>query len=295
MNTTTTPELNLSAAGMLCHVQVRLWSARKLDRNQTDKTNKAAKATADASRVNKHLLANADTALKMVQRKGNEIRAFIESQTLPWDNAGYRLLSNDRAITVIGDIARLTGEFNQAVDDFVMEYPVLRAQAVANLGEMGDSSDYPQPDVVRQKFGVAISWMPIPSTYGSNRPAMADAIASIWENQYQQALAKHADVATRAALERLQENLARYSDRLTLVDGKPGRWTDTMVDQLNDTLDLIASLSLSPSPELTALIDDVRNNIARYSPADLRGSVAISASAKSEADYVLERMASFLG
>lgn len=290
-----TPDLDLSAAGMLVHVQVRLWSARKLDRAQTAKTNKAANATADASRVNKHLLANADAALKKVQRKGNEIRAFIESQTLPWDNAGYRLLSNARAITVIGDIARLDAEFKQAVDDFVTEYPVLRAQAVANLGDMGDDSDYPQPDQVRAKFGVEITWAPIASTFGSSRPAMPDAIAAIWENQYSQKMRKHQDEATRNALLRLQENLQRYSDRLTVVDGKTGRWTDTMVEHLNDTLDLIASLSLYHSPEVAALIDDVRLNIARYSPTDLRGSMAAAASAKSEADFVLQRMASYLG
>lgn len=289
------PELNLHAAGMLCYVQVRLWSARKLDKSQTAKTNKAAKASADASRVNKHLLVDADAALKMVARKGNEIRTFIDSQTLPWDNAGYRLLDNARAITVVGDVNNLVQEFNALVDSFVDEYPVLRAKALSHLGDMANDDDYPRPDQVRAKFGVDITFQPIPHTFGG-RYGMADAVAAIWENNYVNTVAKQQQAAIKSAMERLRENLQRYSERLTLTDkGTPGRFTDTMVQQLRDTVDLIESLSLYESEDMRLLIAEVRNDIARRDPADLRSSVSAAVEAKQDADYVLRRMQELLG
>lgn len=289
------PEVNLHAAGMLCYVKVSVWSARKLDRKQTDKTNKSAGASADASRVNKHLLANADASLKKIQRIGNAIREFIDDQTLPWDNAGYRLLSNARALTVVGEANQMVKEFNAAVDEFIDEYPVLRAQAVANLGDMGDNSEYPQPDQVRRKFSVDLTFSPIPHTFGTKRPGMADAVAAIWENNLANTVQKQQRAAVTAALERLRGNLQRYSERLTLDDeGKPGRFTSTMVDQLNDTLGLIESLAIYPTEEIRQLIESVRRDIAKYTTKDLKGSVAAAVDAKQEADYILQRMQALL-
>ena len=71
----------LADAAGLCYVRVSIWSARKLDKKQTQKSLAAANATNDGGRFNKHLLANADAKLKEVQRKGNQIRDYVEANT----------------------------------------------------------------------------------------------------------------------------------------------------------------------------------------------------------------------
>lgn len=294
MNSVSIP--NLSDRAMLCYVSLSIWSARKLDKKQTLKTIAAAGATNDAARVNKHLLANADEALRAIQRKGNEIRAYIESNTLPWDDAGNRLLSNEQALAVVGHVGQLEIEFNELVDEFVMQYPALRAQAVANLGGMGDDSEYPQPDEVRSKFKVKVSFTPLPTGFGDLRVGMSEQQAKAWQSHFEAVVRNQTEDALKAAWERLRNNLAKYSDRLTpQEDGKPAIFRDSMVESLRDTVQLLSSLNVFDNDELARTCDYVSREIARYEPDTLRNSPAAAALVKSEADELLAKMKEMLG
>jgi len=103
----------LADSAMLCYLRVAVWSARKLDKKQTAKVTEDAGATTDAARVSKHLLANADSLLKDVQRKASELRDYLDSNTLPWNDAGQRILSNDKALTFVGPFENKKKEFDE--------------------------------------------------------------------------------------------------------------------------------------------------------------------------------------
>jgi hypothetical protein len=288
---------SLATRAMLVYVSISSWSARKLDKKQTQKTIKGAGASSDAARVNKHLLANADSALKAIQRKANQIRDYIDANTLPWDDAGNRLISNDRALVVVGDIATLQTEFEAAIDDFIREYPVLRAQALANLGDMADDTDYPQPDQVRSKFKLSVSFNPLPEGFGDIRTGMSEVQAKAWQTHFEGAVKRQVNEALRAAYTRLAENLQRYSDRLRLKDDGSGameRFRDTMVTSLRETLDLLASLNVFGDAELERLLHEIRTNIATHDAEALRASPTMAVLVKHEADEVLRRMQQFL-
>lgn len=287
----------LQDSAMLVYVMVRCWSARKLDRKQTQKTIAEAGATADAARVNKHLLANADDALKKIQQKGNQIREFVDSVTLPWDDAGNRLLSNEQALLSVGKIHSLIAEFNQLVDDFVAEYPVIRAEAVKNLGEMGDDADYPQPDVVRQKFEVRVSFSPLPAGFNDIRTGMSEAQARAWQAHFEGNIKTQTNNALRAAYTRLQERLQQYSDRLQRRDDDPEKvrvFRDSMVTNLRETCELLDSLNVFDDPTLRKINHQVRIAIAAHEPETLRNHPAIATMVKNEVDVVLKQMEAFL-
>lgn len=288
----------LSSRAMLVYVMIRVWSARKLDKKQTAKTIKGAKASGDAARVNKHLLANSDAALKDIQRKAGEIRTYLENNTLPWNDAGMRMVSNDRALTLVGEVNNLVNEFNACVDTFVQEYPVLRAQALKNLGDMADDADYPPPDVVRSKFSVKLTFEPIPEGFGDLRVGMNEAQAKAWQSHFEGNVKQQMNAALRSAWDRLRENLERYSDRLTLKDDGSGKmeiFRDTMVTSLRETVTLLRSLNVFDDPDLDRITDQVQREIAVYEPDQLRTSVATSTLVKSEVDEILKKMQGFLG
>jgi len=287
----------LADAAALCYVRVSIWSARKLDKKQTQKSLTSAGATNDGGRFNKHLLAKADAALKEVQRKGNQIRDYVEANTLPWDDAGNRLISNVQMLTTVGDLARLQGEFNDAVDAFVAEYPVLRAQAIANLGTMGDDSDYPQPDVVRSKFSVKVSYNPLPVGFGDIRQGMTQQQAQAWQAHFEGNVKAQVNGALSNAWGRLRESLERYSDRLQPRDGddadKMKIFKDTMVEGLRDTLTLLNGLNVFGDANLTQICADVRARVASIDAGALRSSPATAVSVKMDVDEILRRMKAF--
>lgn len=287
----------LADAAGLCYVRVSIWSARKLDKKQTQKSLAAANATNDGGRFNKHLLANADAKLKEVQRKGNQIRDYVEANTLPWDDAGNRLISNVQMLKTVGDLANLQAEFNTAVDEFVAEYPVLRAQAIDNLGDMGDDSDYPQPDVVRSKFSVKVSYSPLPTGFGDIRHGMTQQQAQAWQAHFEGNVKAQVNSALTNAWTRLQEALERYSDRLQPRDGddadKMRIFKDTMVEGLRSTLDLLDSINVFNDANLTAICKEVRSKVASIDAGQLRSSVSTAIGVKMDVDEILARMKAF--
>lgn len=296
MNTSLAP--NLTDAAMLVYVKISVWSARKLDKKQTQLTIAGAGATNDAARVNKHLLANADAKLKEINRKANQIRDFIETNTLPWDDAGNRLLSNDMALTVVGPLHQHEVEFAALVDEFVAEYPVLRAQAVANLGDMGDDSDYPQPDVVRGKFAVRISFSPVPLDFGDVRMGMTESQAKAWQSLHENNIKRQTNEALRAAYGRLIKILERYSERLTPRPDDPEKvqkFRSDMVEQMRETITALASLNVFGDPELDRILQQLRKSVAPFEADHLRESVGTALLVKSEVDDCLRAMQELLG
>lgn len=288
---------SLHDRAMLVYVSISCWSARKLDRKQTQKTIEGAGATADSARVNKHLLANADAQLKLITQKGGQLRDYIESNTLPWDDAGNRLLSNEMSLVAVGKINSLIAEFNALVDDFVQEYPTLRALAVVSLGDMGDDSDYPQPDVVRQKFRAKVTFSPLATGFGDVRTGMSEAQAKAWQAHFEGTIKAQTNAALVAAYGRLRENLQRYSDRLSPKEGEPGTvqvFRDTMVSNLRETCSLLNSLNVFDDPNLSRINNEVLRSIAVYEPEFLRSTPTAAAVIKQEVDAVLKRMEEFL-
>lgn len=296
--TTEIPMSSLADRAMLIYVAISVWSARKLDKKQTQKTITGAGATSDSARVNKHLLANADGALREVQKKAGQIRDYVAANTLPWDDAGNRMISNVQALTTIGELSAMIDEFNALVDLFVQEYPAMRAIAVANLGDMGDDSDYPQPDVVRKKFSVKLSYQPLPVAFGDIREGMSAAQAGAWESHHSALLKSQVSGALAEAWKLLREDLERYSARLQLKDdgsGKQQVFRDTMVTNLRNTCRMLKSLNVFDDADLNRECDYVLREIANHEPDALRTSPVLSATVKNDVDDVLARMKSFMG
>ena len=297
MTTSTVSIPSLHSAAMLCYVQIGVWTARKLDKKQSQKTVSDANATAGAANVNKHLLANADELLKAVKRKGDEIRDYVHANTLPWDDAGNRILSNDMSLIVVGKLAELEEQFKAAVDEFVQEYPALRAIALQNLGEMGDESEYPQPDVVRSKFHCKVSFNPLPSGFGDIRVGMSEQQAKAWQAHFEGNVKSQVNGALRNAWDRLRESLSHYSDRLRLDESneKTQKFRDSMVENMRQTVTLLTSLNIFGDPELQRITDKVRLEIASYEPAQLRNSVATAMVVKDNVDHLLAHINNLLG
>lgn len=295
----TNPALpSIADSAMLVYVRVSVWTARKLDKKQSKKLTDDANATDDAARVNKHLLASADEKLRKVAAQGSKIREYVVAKTVPWDDAGNRLLPNMTALESVGEIENMVREFDKLVDEFVTEYPVLRAQAIHNLGDMASDTDYPQPDEIRDKFRVRVTYSPVPIKFGDVRNGMTPEQASAWQSHFEGRVKDQVNDALADAWARLRERLEQYSDRLTLRESKEGPkvgiFRDSMVENLRETLDLLESLNVFGDQRLIDTAAFVRASIANRDPAQLRGNVE-SQVVKTAVDDVLNRMSSFLG
>lgn len=294
MNTTTA---SLHSRAMLAYVKVSLWSARKLDRKATKQITTANAATDDAARVNKHMLAGADEMLRNVTKAGSKVGLYLHSVTLPWDDAGNRLLPNDKAIEAIATIETLKQEFYTAVDAFVLAYPVLRAQALNNLGDMGDAADYPQPDTVRSKFCMTLSLAPMPEGFGDIRAGLSPEQLDTLEAEYTKSVRAQFAGAITEAWRRLRTNVEAIAERLdnSADPAKTKIFRNTLFENAKETCALLQSLNVFDDEALEDVRSDVETYLCAYDPDAVRASPTTAEQLKCQADAILSRMRGVMG
>src|SRR5690606_35105548 len=84
---------SLSSRAILVDLDISQWSARKLDKRETDEVLFRNGASRRAARVNKSLLPGAQS-LEAVMKKATEIRTWFYERTLPWSGSA-RILRSD--------------------------------------------------------------------------------------------------------------------------------------------------------------------------------------------------------
>lgn len=253
---------NLDSCAMLVEFNVSQWTARKLDKSATDEVihNKNAKDKG-AARVNKHLLAGRNELEKITKQVG-AVRTYFYSATLPWSDAGIRLLPSAKFMEFNTRMAQFETEFQQLVEDFITTYPTLiTAQAMA-LGDMFNRNEYPSADELKHKFSFRVNFMPVPAAGDFRVDVGNDAQAEL-----QAKLSKLADERIEHAMSdikaRLKDHLDRMADRLTvdIVDNKekPRVFHNTLIDSARELCDMCRDLNITNDHNL----EQTRSALAR--------------------------------
>lgn len=283
----------LHQSSQLIFVSISVWSARKLDRKTTSKLTAEHNATADAARVNKYLMSSADDQLKAIQTIARRVRGLVEQKTLPWDDAGNRLISNFDSFELLGELHALRLEFESAVDEFCKGYPDMREASLKALGDMADPSDYPSVEMVRTKFAIRTSMQPIPRGFDDARVGLSPEQVEQLDKHYEALSQERFEEAMKAAFGRLRENVERYVDRLSLTeDGKTKPFTYTMVENTRATLGMITNLGLFNTAELQKLGHDIEVKLCAHDAGELKNSIGTAQSTKAAAEDILKRLQS---
>lgn len=287
---------DLRNRAILVYLKVSCWSARKLDRNASAKAVEDAGATADSIRANKNLLASADAKLRAIAKHGADMRRELEAKTTPWDDAGNRLLPNSRAMEVIARMAEMREQFEVLVDEFVAEYPMLRAQALHNLGDLANDDDYPEPHVVRDKFDVSLTYAPMAGQFeGDLRIGLSDQQVAALEQHMQVRMQQQMATALGTLWQRVGESVAHLAERMTPDEsGKSKKFRDSMIDNLRELVNDLRALNVFDDESL----EDARRTLAAlsaYSADQLRTDVAAREHVRTEAQKLATTFASNWG
>lgn len=281
-------------SSQLIFLTISQWGARSFDRSVSRDLNEEKQAAENASRVNKYLMAAADKELKAIARVGRQARDLIEAKTLPWDDAGNRLVANLELFSLLGELRTIEMAFNGAVESFLTEYPRLKTESMQALGTMAKASDYPSDAEVRTKFGMRTSLSPVPDGYADARTGLSPLEIKALNEQYASQVTAQFENAQEAAFTQLRSNIERMAERLTPTDeGKNKAFTYTMVDNLRATVHLMKGLNIFNNADLTSLATDIETRLCHYDATDLRNSIQASSNTKHAADQILSRMKSF--
>lgn len=285
----------LHDTSLLCYIVCKVWSARKLDKKATKRLTEANQATADAARVNKYLMSSADAQLRNINAIARRARSAVEQRSLPWDDAGNRLVSNADTFPLLAELNVIETEFAKAVDEFCTAYPDLRELSLTALGDMASIEDYPDVDTVRQKFNIRSTLQPLPAGFSDTRIGLTPVQQEALKKHYEAQAAERYEDAVLCAWERLYEDVKRYTERLSLdAEGNPQRFTASMVDNLRGTMGVLSNLNIFNSPDLARLRFQIEETLCKHDPDALRDSIQIHQSAHQSATKILSQLEEML-
>ena len=283
--------MDISTRALLVNTTVRVWSGEKRDKAITREICDLKGAEKNAVRANKSLLGD---HIHGVQKAEREVRQAVNDRTLPWMDNGTRILKGAAFMAFTEAMSEPIRLFDNAVDEFIAAYPEIKFEARRRLGDAFSEGDFPSQARLRERFGVRLTYLPVPHTDDFRVTLADDEIEAVRRNA-EEALRGTVNDAVRSLLDRLQEPVARLSTRLRLYrqdsSGKTQHpFRDSLIENVRAIVRFAPTLNLMDDPRIARLCADIERHLAIHEPEQLRNSPQLRASVADEADAILRRM-----
>ena len=283
--------MDITERALLVNVTVRCWSGKKLDRGITREICGLKHADTNALRANKSLLGE---AIKPVQLAEDIVRTAVAERTLPWTDTGCRILKGSAFLAFTESMAEPVRNFDAAVEAFIAAYPEIKYEARHRLGDAYAEGDFPSQATLRDRFGVRLTYLPVPSSDDFRVALAAEEIAVVRRNA-EEALRDSVNDAVRTLLDRLREPVARMATRLRLFrHNAKGHvqhpFRDTLVENVRQIVRIAPMLNLMDDPRIADICADIERHLTAHDPDQLRNSAGLRADVATQAEEILRRM-----
>ncbi len=203
-------------------------------------------------------------SIKKTQAAAYQVSKWYKSMTLPWDERSRILPSALHDRFIAGHNSRLES-FRTAVDAFIIVYPQLLRTAQDELGyELYELMEFPNITEIRGKFGVNLSFNPVPVA-GDFRIKLS--------NDELEKLREELNERNKATLARSMHDawrrLHKVVEDMTEKIYKP-KFRDTIVGNIKNLTDILPELNLAEDQELNNMREQVLKKLCRYTAEQLR-------------------------
>jgi hypothetical protein len=221
----------LAATSVIVTVSMTAWHPSKTDRRLREDVAEANAASAGAFSVRKSLLAGADAPFRAISTLQQNLRLWINQQTVPFGvttttrTQGPRLLANHLIVPFTEHIEQQRQALANLVKDACASYGMAVASAELNLGDAFDANDYPDVSTLARLFDIKMEISPVPSAAAFKRIGGMAGSAALHDSlsaRLEDTLAEKAAVARADLEERAQDALQRINDRLSALKA----WTE---------------------------------------------------------------------
>lgn len=278
--------MSLQEKACLVNLKIQQWTARKLDKKATSDVCSANNTTDAWTKATKALLP--ESSIKPLRQFCREIRAYHYSVTLPWDDAGCRILSTKAYFEYVQCMNTFSDEFDVRVDRLCSEYDELKAQAKSQLNGLYSESDYPPS--LRGKYNLGVHFTPIPTG--------ADMRISIGQHELSKVRSDIEDnvkVLLNTAVSDVYDRIKTVvgACRAKLADSK-AVFRDSLITNIMDLSTVIPKLNILDDPAIDALANRMRADLTAIKPDELRTKPQERAAVATKAQSILDGMAGLM-
>ena len=208
--------ISISSAAMLGSINISVWEARKQDRKTAEEVTQSKGARSKrAATVHKHLFSECP-ALEAIKSLRGEVRNWFNTQTLPWDDNGRRLITTAQYLNVMGQAARYQQRFEDLTRVFVNTYATEISKQAFEMGALFDRAEYPPESEVAAKFRFSFTVEPVPES-GDFRVDVGIAAAADLKDQYEKAVQLRIAFAVDDAWRRVKDQVEWIKERMEAV------------------------------------------------------------------------------
>ncbi len=286
----------LSRKATLVAVKISQWTARKLDREITDETNRRHHASEDAGRYNK-LLINAER-LARITSLVSQARTLHYSMTSPWADEGARVLPNALYSKFSDAFRVIKRDFNEAADAFCRDYPMFIEERKEKLNGAFKESDYPSASDIRSKFKLELAVLPFPEAADFRADLDADTVADI-KRELGATSATVLGDAHKYAAERIVEVVGHMAKKLKEYKGDNGGkrsfFMPSLVDNVRELVDILPAFNLTDDPALAEVTARIARELCADDAKELRENDAARESVQKSADEIVAAVEKFIG
>jgi len=279
--------ISISSSAMLVDLSISTWTARKLDKSVTNEVNTSKHASAQASRVNKNLLAGVQQ-LDEITKLAAAVRNYMASRTLPWSDYGPRLITTDKFFDFKQDMDEYEQKYNQVVQDFLAVYPTLISMQAFKLGDMFDRDEYPGVDEIANKFKFRVAYLPVPET-GDFRVDIGNEALEEVRAQYEREYEQRLENAMSDVRQRILDSLRHLSERFTdKEDGERKKFRNNILDSFAESIAAVRELNLTKDQTIEAMADEAEKAIKGVDVDSLKESKDVREDVRSRVDSILD-------
>lgn len=284
----------LADRAMLVKLTIRRAALTKRDNALTAKV-QAAEQDVGITVLTK-LFQDKHSAINKIMRMVNEVYAYHKANTLPYVDAGPRILSNANYFAYTQEVQHLIAKveqqlafymphYDQLVRDDVMYRNAGRAAGRANVDE------YPTADAFRRSMSLEYKFQPMPDSRHFLFDLNDDDIKA-----FEQAENEALSVANADTINRMLKPLGALVERLGEYQGQKGeRFHDTVISNVLDGIKQARSLMLFPNAELTEQIDELESMTKKYLDGVemIKGSAMVRTEARRKLAEAADRMSAY--
>jgi hypothetical protein len=280
---------------VLVDLNISTWTGRKLDKKVSEEIDSAKNTKTKAGNYHKHLLAGTQK-LEQVQKLVGTIRTWHYEQTTVWSDGGSRLLPMANFFDYKRTLDAFQQQFDDAVEEFLVEYPQLVSAAAFQLGGLFDRTEYPEVETLRNKFKFRYALCPLP-TASDFRIQAGEEVKQQLAAQYEEYFNNKLQDAMKDLWGRLHEVLTHMSAKLADAPvprkAKEGGenytqiFRDSLVTNAIDLCSLLTKLNITNDPQLEQARQKLERAIAGMDAEVIRESDSVRHDVKRKVDEIL--------
>jgi hypothetical protein len=242
------------------------------------------------------LFKDKDSAINQIMSKYGEVYQYHKKHTLPYMDAGPRILPNDMYMEYTQEMKHRIAQVDNLLDTYMPMYDQLVLDDVMyrNSGHAAgraNVSEYPNAEDFRLSMSAELRFQPMPDASHFLFDLSDEDVASFKRAEEEAAQAANADTVQRM-LKPIQALVTKLGEYQGL---KGERFHNSLVENVIDGCTLARKLAINPTPELLADIAELEDAVQGYlkDVEMIKGSANKRVEAKKKLQDVASKMAMF--